>query len=86
MFVTGNTAQMTPKAIYIGERAAKTLDKKKNVCKHQQLKGNCVSLKLRLSTQFQMKKKSGLPFNFSLETYLKYPFILKLLPIGVVRT
>ena len=48
MFVTGNTAQMTPKAMYLGERAAMTLNKK-NVCKHQQLKGNCVSLKLRLS-------------------------------------
>ena len=31
MFVTGNIAQMTPKAIYIGERAAKTLDKKECV-------------------------------------------------------
>ena len=29
--VTGNTAQMMPKAIYIGERAAKTLDKKECV-------------------------------------------------------
>ena len=31
IYVTGNTAQMMPKAIYIGKRAAKTLDQEQCV-------------------------------------------------------
>ena len=30
ILVTGNTAQMTPKAIYIGKRAEKTLDEEEH--------------------------------------------------------